>query len=250
MPAHILIAEDDRKQAELLRRYLERDGHVAAVVHDGQAAIDEVRRRRLDLLLLDVMMPRVDGLAVCERVRADMDTPIVVLTARASEDDVLQGLALGADDYITKPFSPRELVARIRTVLRRAARDPARDGGGEGGGGSRGRLRVGPLVVDTVHRQVLVDGRPLATTPAEFDILACLASAPGRPFTRQVLLEHASDTGTGRTIDVHVLNLRRKLEPVPTQPRYLRTVYGVGYRLVDAAEEPDGAPGAAPLAGG
>ena len=237
MPAHILIAEDDRKQAELLRRYLERDGHVAAVVHDGQAAIDEVRRRRLDLLLLDVMMPRVDGLTVCERVRADMDTPIVVLTARASEDDVLQGLDLGADDYITKPFSPRELVARIRTVLRRAARDPGRDGG-------PGRLRVGPLVVDTVHRQVLVDGRPLATTPAEFDILACLASAPGRPFTRQVLLEHASDTGTGRTIDVHVLNLRRKLEPVPTQPRYLRTVYGVGYRLVDPAEEAEDAPGA------
>jgi DNA-binding response OmpR family regulator len=228
MPAQILIAEDDRKQAEILRRYLEREGHQTAVVHDGQAAIDEIRRRSLDLLLLDLMMPRRDGLDVCRVVRTERATPIVMLTARASEDDLLQGLDLGADDYITKPYSPRELMARVRAVLRRAARPPIE---------AVEQHHVGALTVDTARREVRVNAETIATTPAEFDILACLASSPGRPFTRQVLLQHASDLGSGRTIDVHVLNLRRKIEPVPTRPRYLLTVYGVGYRLADPASE-------------
>jgi DNA-binding response OmpR family regulator len=228
MPAHILVAEDDRKQAELLRRYLEREGHRPAVVHDGQSAIDETRRGNVDLLLLDLMLPRVDGLDVCRAVRSERDTPIVMLTARASEEDLLQGLDVGADDYVAKPFRPRELVARVRTVLRRAARSPAP---------AAEQYRVGPLTVDLARREVRVRGRVVPTTPAEFEILSCLGSSPGRAFTRQVLLEHASDFGNGRTIDVHVMNLRRKIEPVPTRPRLLLTVYGVGYRLADPDDE-------------
>jgi DNA-binding response OmpR family regulator len=230
MSARILVAEDDRKQAELLRRYLERAGHQAVVVHDGQSAIEEVRRRGLDLLLLDLMMPRVDGLDVCRAVRSEGETPIVMLTARASEDDLLAGLDLGADDYITKPYSPRVLIARVHAVLRRAAHRPAR---------AVHEHRIGALTVDTARREVRVDGETVATTPAEFNILACLASSPGRPFTRQTLLDHASDFASGRTVDVHVLNLRRKIEPVPTRPRYLLTVYGVGYRLADPASLAD-----------
>ena len=233
MPARILVAEDDRKQAEVLRRYLDRAGHDTTVVHDGRAAVDHARRRVPDLLVLDLMLPAVDGLAVCRTIRSTVDIPIVVLTARAAEDDLLLGLAAGADDYVTKPYSPRELIARVEAVLRRAARAAAR---------SPERYRVGDLVVDTARHEVLIDGVPVETTPAEFTLLACLAAAPGRAFTRPLLLDRVGRFDrvvTGRTIDTHVANLRRKIEPVPTRPRYLLTVYGVGYKL---AEETDGAP--------
>jgi DNA-binding response OmpR family regulator len=237
MSTRILIAEDDRKQADLVRRFLEREGHVTAVVHDGRSAIDEARRRRPDLLVLDLMLPRVDGLDVCRVLRSEQDIPIIMLTARAGEDDLLLGLDLGADDYLTKPYSPRELVARVRTVLRRAAR-PAR--------ADREQYRIGGLTIDTARHEVRVGGALVETTPAEFNILACLAASPGRAFTRQLLLEHASGFGrdaTGRTIDVHVMNLRRKIERVPTRPVYLLTVYGVGYKLAESTEEePDHAP--------
>ncbi|MEV7095834.1 response regulator transcription factor [Amycolatopsis sp. NPDC051045] len=229
MPARILVAEDDRKQAELIRRYLEREGHEATVVHDGRDVLDHARRRAPDLLLLDLMLPGVDGLTVCRSLRAEKDIPIIMLTARTGEDDLLLGLALGADDYVTKPYRPRELVARIHTVLRRAARAAPE------------RYQVGGLVVDITRHEVRADGRPVDTTPAEFTILASLAASPGRAFTRQLLLERVGGFDrdvTGRTIDTHVMNLRRKLEPVPTRPRYLLTVYGVGYKLA----EPDDAP--------
>src|SRR6266540_6507660 len=174
MGARILVAEDDEKQAELIRRYLEREGHATVVVHDGRAAIDEARRRRPDLLVLDVMMPNVDGLDVCRVLRAESnglgEMPIIMLTARSTEDDLLLGLDLGADDYVTKPYSPRELVARIRALLRR---------GGSGDDG--GVHRVGELVVDTLRHEVAFAGRTIDTTPAEFRILACLAAAPARP---------------------------------------------------------------------
>ncbi|HEY3002010.1 MAG TPA: response regulator transcription factor [Kribbellaceae bacterium] len=237
MGARILVAEDDHKQAELVRRYLEREGHATVVVHDGRAAIDEARRRRPDLLVLDVMMPAVDGLDVCRVLRADSgrtgDLPIIMLTARSTEEDLLLGLDLGADDYLTKPYSPRELVARVRAVLRR----------GGNGGGTSGVHRVGELVVDTLRHEVAFAGRPVEVTPAEFRILACLAAAPGRAFTRQQLLEQAFGFDHyvfDRTIDVHVMNLRKKIETAPARPRYLLTVYGVGYKLSD---RPDGVTG-------
>ncbi|MDX6294523.1 MAG: hypothetical protein QOH50_3598 [Kribbellaceae bacterium] len=225
MPARILVAEDDRKQAELIRRYLEREGHLTVVVHDGRAAIDEARQRSPDLLVLDVMMPKVDGLDVCRVLRADGDVPIIMLTARATEDDLLLGLDLGADDYLTKPYNPRELVARVRTVLRRTRIQ------------SEGQVyRVGGLEIDPVRHEVLLDDRLVDVTPAEFKILACLAASPGRAFSRQQLLEHAFGFDHyvfDRTIDVHVMNLRKKIEPSPTSPSYLKTVYGVGYKLAD-----------------
>lgn len=225
MPARILVAEDDRKQAELIRRYLDREGHLTVVVHDGRAAIDEARRRSPDLLVLDVMMPKVDGLDVCRVLRADGDVPIIMLTARATEDDLLLGLDLGADDYLTKPYNPRELVARVRTVLRRTRIR------------SEGQVyRVGGLEIDPVRHEVRLGDRLVDVTPAEFKILACLAASPGRAFSRQQLLEHAFGFDHyvfDRTIDVHVMNLRKKIEPSPTSPSYLKTVYGVGYKLAD-----------------
>jgi len=229
--ARILVAEDDPKQAELIRRYLEREGHQAVVVHDGRAAIDEARRRTPDLLVLDVMMPKVDGLDVCRVLRADGNIPIIMLTARATQDDLLLGLDLGADDYLTKPYNPRELVARVRTVLRRA-----------GTTAQAQVYRVGELVIDPVRHEVALAGRTVDVTPAEFKILACLAASPGRAFTRQQLLEHAFGFDHyvfDRTIDVHVMNLRKKLEAEPARPAYLLTVYGVGYKLIDRVVVPD-----------
>ncbi|TDD65334.1 response regulator transcription factor [Jiangella aurantiaca] len=226
MGARILVAEDDVKQAELVRRYLEREGHSVVVTHDGRTALDEARRRQPDLLVLDVMMPRVDGLDVCRILRTESDTPIIMLTARSTEDDLLLGLDLGADDYLTKPYSPRELVARVRTILRRVDRHRTADS----------RLRIGDLVVDTARHQVFVDGREVDVTPAEFKILACLAAEPGRVFPRQKLLEQAfgfDHYALDRTVDVHVMNLRRKLEADPAAPAFLLTVYGVGYKLAD-----------------
>jgi DNA-binding response OmpR family regulator len=224
MPARILVAEDDLKQAELIRRYLEREGHLTVVVHDGRAAIDEARRRSPDLLVLDVMMPKVDGLDVCRVLRADGEVPIIMLTARSTEDDLLLGLDLGADDYLTKPYNPRELVARVRTVLRRT------------------RVRaegevycVGELEIDPGRHEVRLAGKLIELTPAEFKILVCLAASPGRAFSRQQLLEHAFGFDHyvfDRTVDVHVMNLRKKIEP-STAPTYLKTVYGVGYKLAD-----------------
>lgn len=230
MNARVLVAEDDTKQAEVIRRYLESEGHTALLVHDGRAALDEVRRHRPDLLVLDVMMPVVDGLDVCRVLRRESDLPVLMLTARSTEEDLLLGLDLGADDYLTKPYSPRELMARVRTLLRRTrasgtvTKDPV--------------LRVGALAVDPLRRVVEVEGRQVACTPGEFDVLATMAAEPERVFTRRQLL--ASTRGddryiTERTIDVHVLNLRKKIERVPRRPAYLQTVFGVGYRLSDGS---------------
>jgi DNA-binding response OmpR family regulator len=228
--ARILVAEDDRKQADLICRYLEREGYSVAVVHDGRAAIDAARQRRPDLLVLDVMMPRVDGLDVCRVLRAESDVPIVMLTARSTEDDMLLGLDLGADDYLTKPYSPRELVARVRTVLRRTRKA---DGSVTGADGPH---RVGDLEVDPVRHEVRLKGGPVETTPAEFRILAALIAKPGRAFSRAQLLTEAfgfDHYALDRTVDVHVMNLRRKIEEKANDPRYLLTVYGVGYKMAD-----------------
>ncbi len=224
--AKLLVAEDDPKQAELLRRYLEHEGHAVTVVGDGRAALDEIRRNPPDLLVLDVMMPRVDGLDVCRVLRRESELPVLMLTARSSEDDLLLGLDLGADDYLTKPYSPRELAARIRTLLRRTrvpvAASPV--------------LRVGGLEVDPVRHEVRVDGRQVGCTPGEFRLLEVMVAEPGRVFTRDQLLRHLHGFDsyvTARTVDVHVLNLRRKIEPAPGTPVRLLTVYGIGYKLAD-----------------
>ncbi|NED95382.1 response regulator transcription factor [Phytoactinopolyspora alkaliphila] len=230
MAARILVAEDDHKQADLVRRYLEREGHAVIVAPDGRVALDEARRRSPDLVILDVMMPRVDGLDVCRILRTEADVPIIMLTARSTEDDLLLGLDLGADDYITKPYSPRELVARVRTVLRRSSRQASLDDDVH---------RIGELEVDPVRHEVRLAGNRVDVTPAEFKILACLAASPGRVFSRQYLLEQAFGFDhyvLERTVDVHVMNLRRKIEADPTAPAYLLTVYGVGYKMTERAK--------------
>ncbi|GGX54309.1 response regulator transcription factor [Streptomyces minutiscleroticus] len=236
MCADVIVAEDDGKQAELIRRYLEREGHTVTVVADGLTALEQVRHRDPDLLLLDVMMPRADGLDVVRVLRAEhRDLPVLMLTARTTEDDLLLGLDLGADDYMTKPYSPRELMARVRTLLRRPRRtaDP--------GPAPDTPLRVGTLAVDPARHEVSVDGTPVDCTPGEFRILAALAAEPGRVFSRRRLLEelHGFDRYIGhRTVDMHISNLRKKIEPDPRRPALLLTVFGVGYKMADPGKGP------------
>ncbi|MGW7821013.1 response regulator transcription factor [Streptomyces puniciscabiei] len=229
MCAHVLVAEDDEKQAELIRRSLLAEGHTATVVHDGAAALDAARSLGPDLVVLDLMLPVVDGFGVCRALRggADPDVPVVMLTARSAEDDLLLGLELGADDYLTKPYSPRELMARIRTVLRRS---------GRGTGTRDGDLvvRAAGITVDPVRHEVRCDGATVDCTPAEFQILLAMAAEPERVFTRRQLLQCTRGfdrASTERAVDVHIMNLRRKIEPDPRRPSRLLTVFGVGYKL-------------------
>ncbi|CAM5671466.1 DNA-binding response regulator MtrA OS=Streptomyces alboniger OX=132473 GN=CP975_13705 PE=4 SV=1 [Streptomyces alboniger] len=250
MCAAVLVAEDDEKQAELVRRYLEREGHSVAVVHDGNAALQAVRNRPPDLLILDVMMPGTDGLAVTRTLRNSTGRPeltrlpILMLTARSTEDDLLEGLDLGADDYLTKPYSPRELMARVRTLLRRACgiHSPLPDT-------DRQVLRAGDLVVDPLRHEVTVGGRRIDCTPGEFDLLTAMAGDPDRVFTRPQLLDRIHGSSgyiSARTVDVHVLNLRKKIETDPRHPTRLLTIFGVGYKLASAPPA-EGGPAAEPL---
>jgi two-component system response regulator MtrA len=234
MCAQVLVADDDPRQAEVVRRYLTAEGHDAVVVHDGRAALDAARRLRPDLLVLDVMMPMLDGLQVCQTLRRESDVLVLMLTARTTEDDLLTGLALGADDYLTKPYSPRELMARVRTLLRRAGRGAAVTAG-------PGVRRIGQLEIDTHSHQVTVEGVPVDCTRGEFAILTAMAEQPNRVFTRAQLLHHTRGfdrSSTERTIDVHVMNLRRKIERDPQRPTWLVTVYGVGYKLATGPATP------------
>ncbi|WP_444947557.1 response regulator [Micromonospora ureilytica] len=227
MCAMVLVADDDPRHAEGIRRYLVADGHETTVVHDGRAALDAARQGRPDLLILDVMMPGMDGLEVCRTLRQESDVLVLMLTARSTERDLLLGLELGADDYLTKPFSPRELVARTRTLLRRASRGVPEPTAGS----SR---QIGRISVDPVGHQVTVDGEPIECTRGEFAILAAMSEQPDRVFTRAQLLHHTRGfdrSSTERTIDVHVMNLRRKVEADPRRPEQLLTVHGVGYKL-------------------
>jgi DNA-binding response OmpR family regulator len=227
MPAQVLVADDDPRQAEVVRRYLAAEDFEVVVVHDGREALAQARKLRPDLLVLDVMMPGLDGLQVCRTLRQESDILVLMLTARATEDDLLRGLELGADDYLTKPFSPRELVARVHTLLRRAGR-------GAPGRSSAGIRQIGRIGVDPQAYQVTVDGARIECTRGEFAILAALADRPDRVLTRAQLLHHTRGidrSSTERTIDVHVMNLRRKIELDPQRPTQLVTVYGVGYKL-------------------
>ncbi|MFD4604937.1 response regulator transcription factor [Streptomyces sp. NPDC058464] len=228
MCAHVLVAEDDEMQAELIRRSLLAEGHSATVVHDGAAALDAARRLGPDLVVLDLMLPVIDGFGVCRVLRGgDPEIPVLMLTARSDEDDVLLGLELGADDYMTKPYSPRELMARIRTILRRSGRAAAvRE--------EEPAVTAAGISVDPVRHQVRCDGQPVEVTPAEFQILLAMAGEPDRVFTRRQLLQCTRGfdrSSTERAVDVHVMNLRRKIEADPRRPVRLVTVFGVGYKL-------------------
>jgi DNA-binding response OmpR family regulator len=219
----VLVVDDDATVSDVVRRYLERAGYAVTLAEDGRAALERFSEQRPDLVVLDLMLPGIDGLAVCQRMRAEVpELPVVMLTALGDEADRVLGLELGADDYVTKPFSPRELVLRVQSVLRRSG--PASPGNGV--------LVDAALSVDTGRRAATLDGRPLALTVREFDLLAFLMRHPGRAFRRAELLEAVWGwtIGDHSTVTVHVRRLREKIERDPAQPRRIATVWGIGYR--------------------
>jgi DNA-binding response OmpR family regulator len=224
----ILVVDDEPKIVQLARDYLEHAGFAVLTARDGRAALATVRASKPDLIILDLGLPEMDGLDVTRALRKDSNVPVIMLTARTEETDKLVGLELGADDYITKPFSPKELVARVRAVLRRWDAATA-NAGAE-------MIRAAEVTLDVPRMRVTVDERVVDVTPTEFQLLAALARQPGRVFTRAQLL----DTVRGiafesyeRAIDAHIKNIRRKIEPDPHEPRYVLTVYGVGYKFAD-----------------
>ncbi|MBN1658569.1 MAG: response regulator transcription factor [Anaerolineae bacterium] len=224
MTKTILVVDDRAGVRQMVREYLVAEGFRVLAAENGRAALLIARQERPDLILLDIMMPEMGGYEFMRLHTQERDTPIILLTARLEESDKVLGLELGADDYVTKPFSPRELVARIRAVLRRVDKGPA----------PAEVLRAADITLDQGTRQVCVGDRVVQLTPTEFDLLAALMAAPGRVFTRAALLEQVQGfafEGIERTIDVHIRNLRAKIEPDPGQPRYIETVFGVGYRF-------------------
>jgi DNA-binding response OmpR family regulator len=226
MSKKILAVDDEPKILHLLRVYLEQAGYDVVTARDGQMALITFRREQPDLVVLDLMLPGIDGLDVCRTIRQESTVPIIMLTARDEEADKLIGLELGADDYVVKPFSPREVVARVRAVLRRV--------GGEVS--STSQIRVGDISMDLARHTVEVTGQEVELTPTEFDLLAAMAQHPGQVFTRMQLLEKVQGyayEGYERTIDVHIKNIRLKIESDPKNPRYIKTVYGVGYKLAE-----------------
>ena len=225
----VLVVDDEPKIVQLARDYLEHAGFEVLAAGDGRSAVHAIRTRRPDLVVLDLGLPDLDGLDVTRTVRAEGPTPIIMLTARDDELDKLRGLELGADDYITKPFSPRELVARVRAVLRRSelAAEPTNT------------IVVGDLVLDVPRMRTSVGGRTVDLTPTEFALLATMARQPGRIFTRSQLLDAVRGVAFEsyeRAIDTHVKNIRRKIESDPRTPRHVLTVYGIGYRVAEPAE--------------
>jgi two-component system alkaline phosphatase synthesis response regulator PhoP len=223
----ILVVEDETAIARLIRDYLERAGFAVLLVGNGNAAVETARAAKPDLVVLDLGLPERDGFDVTRELRRSSEVPIVVVTARGEETDRVVGLELGADDYVVKPFSPRELVARVRAVLRRTdhRQRPAEV------------FRAGGVEIDTTRMRVTVEGRPIELTATEFQLLATLAREPGRVFTRGQLLDAVHGVAFEsyeRAIDAHVKNIRRKLEPLPGAPRYLQTVHGVGYRFAES----------------
>ena len=229
MTRTILVVDDEPRIVEIARDYLQQAGFRALTAGDGDRALAIARAERPSLIVLDLMLPGLDGLDVMRALRRDpalTDIPVIMLTARVEEADKLVGLELGADDYLTKPFSPRELVARVRAVLRRTEAKPS----------ATSVLHFGDLTIDVDRRSVAVAGKPIELTATEFDLLRVLAEAPGRPFTRSQLVERVYDVafaGYDRTVDAHIKNLRRKIEPDPHDPRYIQTIYGVGYKFAE-----------------
>lgn len=224
----ILVIDDEPKIVKLARDYLEKSGFRVVTAADGTIALAQARHQRPDLVVLDLNLPGMDGLDVCRALRRESNVPIIMLTARIEETDRLIGLELGADDYIVKPFSPRELVARVRAVLRRA----------HGGGQLPSLIRAGDLEIDLDAHRVTRRGEPIPLTRIEFKLLAILAQNPGLTFSREQLVERLHGIayeGYDRSVDSHIKNLRRKLEPDPAEPRHVLTVYGIGYRFNDEA---------------
>lgn len=232
MAARILVVEDDPAISELITFHLKKEGMQVLTAFDGRKALELFQTHRPDLILLDLMLPVIDGHEVCRRVRKISNVPIIILTAKELEEDRVKGLDLGADDYVTKPFSPKELMARIRAVLRRA-------------GYSAETYSAGGLLLDRKRRLFFVDGKEVELTPKEFDLLALLMSDPGRPYARETLLEKVwgyQYFGGSRTLDVHVRRLRQKIGDDPQKPRFIETVHGVGYRFKEEAVGVDDQP--------
>ena len=221
----ILVVDDDAKTVELVKLYLERDGHKVLTAYDGEEALRVFRENHPSLVVLDVMLPGINGVEICRRLRAESDVPIVMLTARTRDEDKLTGLDTGADDYVTKPFSPGELAARVRAIFRRL---PTERGPAE--------IKYGDFFMNLPKREVCVKDKQLALTAVEFKILAAFLREPGRVFDRVDLIEKAFGydfESFDRAIDVHIFNLRRKIEPDPKHPTYIKTVYGAGYKLIE-----------------
>jgi two-component system alkaline phosphatase synthesis response regulator PhoP len=228
MQGTILVVDDEPKIVKLARDYLERANFRVIAAGDGPTALAAARRDRPDLVVLDLNLPRMDGLDICRALRRESGIPIIMLTARVEETDRLIGLELGADDYITKPFSPRELVARVRAVLRRARGELSQPE----------QLQVGDLEIDLKGHTILKAGEPVHLTRTEFRLLAVLAQHAGQILTRAQLLDQVHGVASvayDRSIDAHIKNLRRKLEPDPSEPRYILSIYGVGYKFADKA---------------
>jgi DNA-binding response OmpR family regulator len=224
MPNTILVVDDQSNVRRLLQEYLEEQGFRVVTAVDGQAAIYTARHEQPDLILLDIMMPKMDGYQFLRQYRQERQTPIIIITARDEETDAVLGLDLGADDYVIKPFRMRELTARIRAALRRKEGSPEKFE----------LLRVGEIVLDEATHSVTVGEEIVTLTPIEFDLLAILMRAPGRVFTRTDLVDHLTDsgfTGLDSTLNVHIRNLRTKIEVDPANPRYIETVFGIGYRI-------------------
>jgi DNA-binding response OmpR family regulator len=226
MSQKILVVDDELEIVKVVRAYLEQSGFRVITASDGQQALAVFRHQQPDLIVLDLNLPQLDGLEVCRAIRRDSNVPIIMLTARVEETDRLIGLEIGADDYITKPFSPREVVARVRTVLRRSTPAPE----------PSTLITIGALSIDPLKHEVQLQHRLIDLTPSEFNILLIMASQPGRAFSRMDLLDAAQGEayeGYERSIDVHIKNLRQKLGDEPRAPTYILTVYGVGYKFND-----------------
>jgi two-component system, OmpR family, alkaline phosphatase synthesis response regulator PhoP len=222
----ILVVDDDVKIVELVKLYLIREGYTVLTAYDGTEALKIARESHPDLVVLDIMLPGIDGLEVCKILRSESSVPIILLTAKTTEQDRIIGLDLGADDYVSKPFSPKELAARVRAVFRRTPDEALMLGPQE--------LKFGNLTVNFPKHEAYLDGKALNLTPVEFKLLGVLIREPERVFNRSQLIEKVLGydfEGFDRTIDVHILNLRRKLEPDTSQPKYIKTVYGAGYKF-------------------
>ena len=231
MGKKVLVVDDDAKTVELVKLYLERDSYKVLMAYDGVEALRLARESHPDLIVLDIMLPGMSGLEVCRTLRSETNVPIIMLTARTTENDKLTGLDIGADDYMTKPFSPKELAARVRVILRRLPDETSQRGPVE--------IRHGELTLNFVRHEAFLAGRTLSLTPVEFKLLGVLAKEPGRVFSRGQLIEKVIGyefEGFDRTIDVHILNLRRKLDSDSSHPGYIKTVYGAGYKFVGGTQ--------------
>lgn len=224
----VLVVEDDENTSSLISLYLEREGFSPITADDGEMALAQAGKHNPDLVILDLMIPKVDGWEVCRRLRKNSEVPVIMLTARSEEIDRVAGLTLGADDYVVKPFSPRELVARVKAVLRRTSPAP---------GETERKLIHGSICLDLEKRRLSVNNQPVSLTPHEYALMVALMASPGRTFNRDELLDRLYPMGEAvvidRVVDVHIGKLRQKIEPIPAEPQYIITVRGIGYRFAD-----------------